>query len=98
MNIENLARSAAIVIVGLPLTLALSASIGAEVDKMENERKEPTAAEKVQEEVRAATFRDCMNWVFSAGGDTLEKQSEVAIDKTMGGNIDHRNFCQWVLS
>jgi len=97
LNIENLVRSAAIVAVGLPVTLALASSVGT-ANKIQSDAAAPNARKTLTEGVKTDLTKPCLNWVFADVDSKLEKSAESDIEEYWDGDVDIAETCKWVLS
>jgi len=88
LNINQLVRSAVILAVGLPLTLAVATS-------MQPEKKEdPTAVEALKTNLELP----CLKYAFTGVDSKAERDSKDTIDEVMGTEVNHAEVCKWVLS
>lgn len=89
LNIDNLVRSAVILAVGLPLSVAATLSI---VEKPEvNEQTVITSS------LKAKATDGCVKYLLSKSDSRLERESQNSLDEVFGGEVDHLSVCKWVL-
>jgi hypothetical protein len=89
LNVENLVRSAVILVVGLPVTIGLTASAF---------RTETSAVDTAVSNAKAELVDVCMDYAISKPDSRLERDSKDAIDKVLGADgADYKSLCNWVL-
>ena len=91
MNIDlnNTIRSAVILVVGLPITVAVAAA--GFVDATPSEMKETTR-------IKAALTEGCVDYAVSNSDSKLERQGQDKIDEVLGaGGANYKDLCNWVL-
>lgn len=96
LNIENLARSGVVLAVGLPLTLSLN-NLVSTTARLADAAAEKSKEEVVTEQVKASLVEPCVRWVVSKEDSKLERQAMNDIDDVLGGDVNHRETCNWVL-
>ncbi len=89
LNIENLVRSGVILAVCLPLTIGVTAKV--------TERAEVSEKDRVTNEVKASLVRPCIGYMTSKNDSKLERTSQNEIDDVLGGEVNHKGVCEWVL-
>lgn len=95
LNIENLVRSAVVVVVGLPIALSLGGLTGAVTRTVERSLADPTAT--VSNTLKAELTEPCVLWGFSKNDSKLEREAKNQIDEVMGGEVSYSDLCNWVL-
>ena len=89
MNVENLVRSAVILVVGLPVTLAVASS----ATKDTRSRVDIATAE-----VNADLVEGCVDYMVSKKESKLERQGQDKIDSALGADgASYKELCNWVL-
>jgi hypothetical protein len=89
LNIENLVRSGVVLAVCLPLTIGVTSKV--------TERPEVTEVDKVTNEFKAQLVRPCVGYMVSKNDSKLERTSQNEIDDILGGEVNHKGVCDWVL-
>lgn len=90
LNYSNIIRSAAFVVVGLPL----SASVLLGVMEMSSE----TLAESRTNSLKAELTVPCVKWLVSKNKSDLEMSARDSIDRILNGEgIDYKGLCEWVI-
>ena len=95
LNVENLVRSAAVVVVGLPLALSLSNLSGATTQLVERSLSDPTS--QVTNEFKEELAGACIRYMVSKSDSKLEREAVVDIEDIVGGSVNTRETCNWVL-
>ena len=89
LNVENLVRSAVILVVGLPVTIGVTASAF---------RSNTSAVDTAVSNAKADLVDVCMDYAISKPDSRLERDSKDAIDKVLGADgADYKSLCNWVL-
>ena len=96
LNIENLVRSGFVLVVGLPLTLSLN-NLVSTTARLADAAAEKSKEEVVTEQIKASLVEPCVRWVVSKEDSKLERQAKNDIDDVLGGDVNHRETCNWVL-
>ena len=91
-SIENLVRSVAVVVVGLPLTAAFGGALNTITELASN-----SASTAVVEEFKADLAVPCLKYVMSKNDSKLEREAKNLIDEVLGGEVNHRTACGYVL-
>ena len=90
LNVNNIVRSAALVIVGLPLTGAVFLGVLDSTSK--------SAAENEVEQLKAELTVPCIQYSVTKPDSSLERDAKDSIDDVMGGGgVDYKGLCGWVL-
>ena len=96
LNIENLVRSAAIVAVGLPLSLAFSGLTNATAEVAKLALKKNAATETI-ENLQGSLTRPCLNYFVSKVDSKLERTAKNEIDEIMGGEVEYKVLCDYIV-
>ena len=89
MNLENLVRSGVILVIGLPLTIGITAS---------SFRDNNNASEQAIAERKAALTDSCLDWAISKVDTKLERTAKDQIDSILGApGADYKTLCDYVL-
>ena len=89
-NLNNVVRSAALVIVGLPLTGAVFLGVLDSTSK--------SAAENKVDQLKAELTIPCVQWSVTKPDTSLERDAKSEIDDVMGGGgVDYKTLCNWAL-
>ena len=96
LNIENIVRSVVVLVVGLPLTLSLN-NLVSTTARLADAAGEKSKEEVVTEQIKASLVEPCIRWVVSKEDSKLERQAKNDIDDVLGGDVNHRETCNWVL-
>ena len=95
VSVENLVRSGVVLVVGVPVALSLSNLIGVTSRLAEQALADPTS--KVSGALKAELVRPCLRYALSTDDSKLERESKNEIDEVMGGPVNYRETCNWVL-
>jgi hypothetical protein len=87
LNVENLVRSGVALVIGLPLTVAVAVNALPEKDPV----REAT------NKVKAELIEPCIKWAASKNDSKLEREAKDTIDEVMGGEVNYKGICDWVL-
>ena len=96
INLNSLVRSAVVLAVGLPVSLALAGSVnsGTESESRVTQDEEMSA---LVAEYKLDLFKPCTKFAFSTTDSALETEAKNDINKVLGGDVNHRAVCNWVL-
>ena len=97
ISVNNIVRSAAIIVVGLPVSLGLANVLGTNADVARTVLEE-SKAEQVVAEHKDELIKACIDFRLSKVDTKLERQAKTAIDEYFDGEVDYNNTCRWVLS
>ena len=90
MNVENLVRSGVILVVGLPISLAVSSSAF---------KDGTSASNRVVAETKAKLTPACLDYAVSRKDSKLERNAKDEIDKILGADgTNYKSLCDYVLS
>ena len=92
LDLNNVIRSAAIVVVGLPLSGALAVSVVSNLPEGESR------AVATQNAIKADLTEACLDWGYSKGDSKLEREAKNEIDDYFGGEVNHAGVCKFVFS
>ena len=89
LNVENLVRSAVILVVGLPVTIGITAS---------SFKNDTSSVDTAVSNAKAELVDVCMDYAISKADSRLERNSKDSIDKILGADgADYKALCNWVL-
>ena len=91
-DLNNVIRSAAVVVVGLPLSGAVALGVVANLPE-----GEPRSVQ-IQRSIKAELTEACLDWAYSKGDSKLEREAKNAIDDYFEGEVNHAGVCKFVLS
>ena len=91
-DLNNVVRSAAIVVVGLPVSAAVAVGVVANLPE-----GEPRATQ-IQRSIKADLTEACLDWGYSKNDSKLEREAKNAIDEYFDGEVNHAGVCKFVLS
>ena len=87
-NLNNLVRSAVILVVGLPVTLGVASSF--------------TKSDPVTDAIsasKAPLVAPCLGYMSSKPDSKLERNAKDEVDTLMGNDgADYKGLCSWVLN
>ena len=89
-NVNNLVRSAVVLVVGLPITVASAVSL------LPEQRQEMTASEAV--ELKASLELPCLKFALTKRDSKGEREAKDAIDEAFGDGASYGDVCKWALS
>jgi hypothetical protein len=87
-NINQLVRSAVVLVVGLPVSLAVALAALPEAESKSDRMLASTKADLTQ---------TCLDFAFSAKDGKMERSAKDAIDERFGEKADYAGVCKWVL-
>ena len=95
-DITNIVRSAAFLVVGLPLTFALAGrvNVGTEVARQE---LVVSPADQVLIDLKNDLTKICIDYKLSKVDTKLERQSKNDIDEVFDGEVLYNNTCNYIL-
>jgi len=88
-NVNQLVRSAVVLVVGLPVSLAVALAALPESE---------SRSAKIQNDTKADLTRTCLSFAFSAKDSKAERAAKDEIDEKFGGGADYAGVCKWVLN
>ena len=90
VNINGLVRSAVVLAIGLPVSLAATFAL--------NQRPVPNYATRTTNLIKAGVIEDCLKWAVSKPDSKLERAAQDGIDETLGEDgVDYQQLCKWAL-
>jgi hypothetical protein len=92
IDINNIVRSAALVIVGLPLALSSSSLINSAASAARNAQGSAAVLE-VRQEYASKIAKACYGYALSKDDSKLERESKTAIDEVFGGEVNYQQVC-----
>ena len=100
MDVPNIVRSVVIGGALLPLSLSVSGTLNSTSRSLDAlaETLSPGPAVTESDKIRESLTEDCLKYVLSKNDSKLERQAQDAVDKYFGGEVNHREVCQWVLN
>ncbi len=96
LNIENLVRSGVVLVVGLPLVIGVSGTLGS-LSRSIGDAVQDDERTEIVNTMKTDLTRDCLNWAFSKADTKLERTAKNAIDDYVGGEVNYSEVCKWVL-
>ena len=96
ISVNNLVRSAAVVVVGLPLALGTSGFLNATTEALRTASEE-SVQDGEYETLRAELTKPCLEYAFSKADSKLERNAKNTIDEAFGGEVDYRGVCNWII-
>ena len=100
INVSSIVRSVAIGVVGLPVALGISGVLNTTSSYL-NAQAESTLSENAsvvnQNNVKADLTKDCLAYLLSKNDTKLERDSKDAVDEYFGGDVSHKEVCNWVI-
>lgn len=96
LNIENVIRSLAIVVVGLPFSLSITNLTNTTARVAELALDKP-ASSVVVEELQGRLTAPCIDYYVSKPDSKLERNAKNAIDEVMGGEVNYKGLCDYVV-
>ena len=96
-NVDSLVRSLAVVVVGLPLALSITnlTNTTAEVAKL---ALKDTAANETIDSLRGDLTKPCIDFYVSKVDSKLEREAKNTIDDVMGGEVNHKGLCDYIIN
>lgn len=90
LNVENLVRSGVLLVVALPITVASAFSLA--------ERPRENKSLVTQAGLKAELTLPCLRYALSKADSKLEREAKNAVDEVLGGEVNYREACKWVLA
>lgn len=88
LNVNQLVRSAVVLVVGLPVSLAVALAALPEASNK---------AAETQARVKADLTEVCLDFAFSGRDTKAERTAKDQIDERFGEGADYAGVCKWVL-
>ena len=95
LNVENLVRSGVVLVVGLPLALSVTSLVNTTSELVSQGRTSQSVV--TTNDVKAELTLPCINYMVSKIDSKLERESKTQIDDILGGEVEHKEVCKWVL-
>ena len=92
IDINNIVRSAAIAVIGLPLALSTSGLINSAASAARNAQGS-SAVLAVKQEYAGKIAKACYGYALSKDDSKLERESKTAIDEVFGGEVNYQSVC-----
>jgi len=85
------------VVVGLPLTLSITnlTNTTAEVAKL---ALKDTVANETIDSLRGDLTKPCLDFYVSKVDSKLEREAKNTIDDVMGGEVNHKGLCDYIVN
>ena len=87
MNVENLVRAGVALVIGLHLTGDVYLNATPDKDEVAD----------VTNSLKAELTVPCIRWAASEPLSKLEIEAKESIEDILGGKVNHKNLCDWVL-
>ena len=100
VNVASVVRSVALGVVGLPIALGVSGSLGALTEGIRANTAGAVSEAPVtvaKNDVRAELTKPCLSYLLSKGDSKLEREAKDEIDTYFGGDVAHGDVCKWVI-
>ena len=96
-DINSLVRSLAVVVVGLPVALSFG-NLTNTTASVAGLALEKTAANEVIDGLRGELVKPCLDYYVSKVDSKLEREAKNTIDDVMGGEVNHKGICDYILN
>ena len=97
LNVNNLVRSAVVLLVGLPVALTVAGNLAA-TGNLIAESGEKTELDATVDDLKGELAAPCINYLLSKNDSKLEREAKTAIDEVFDGEVDHKAVCNWVVN
>ena len=100
VNVASVVRSVAIAVVGLPVALGVSGTLGSVTEGIRASTAEAVSeapVTEVQNDTRADLTKPCLSYLLSKNDSKLEREAKDEIDSYFGGDVNHSEVCKWVV-
>ena len=100
LNVNNLVRSAVVLVVGLPVSLSVASSVSTNTSiSADREARSVAKTEEVNEvdALKKELTLPCVRYVVSKSDSKLERTAKNEIDELLGGEVTYGEVCKWVL-
>ena len=100
LNVASVVRSVAIAVVGLPVALGVSGTLGSVTEGIRASTAGTVSEAPVTvatNSVRAELTKPCLSYLLSKGDSKLEREAKDEIDNYFGGDVNHGDVCKWVV-
>ena len=104
IDINNIVRSVAVVVVGLPVALSVSSVNGSlsrsadSLTRLAEESAAVTPAEAALDNLKAEATVPCIKWLVSKVDSKLERDAKNDLDDALGGEVNYKEVCKFVLN
>ena len=97
LDINSIIRSVAVVAVGLPVALSFGnlTNTTASVAALALEK---TAANEAIDSLRGELTKPCIDFYVSKVDSKLERTAKNTIDDVMGGEVNHKGLCDYIVN
>jgi len=96
LNIENLVRSGVVLAVGLPVALSLS-NLSSVTTQLVSQSLASDPTREATDTVKKELAGPCVRYLLSKNDSKLEREAQNDIEDIVGGPVNHRETCNWVL-
>ena len=87
-NVNQCIRSAVVLVVGLPVSVAVALSVVPKGD---------TVATRTSTNIKGDLTEACLEYAFSKSDSKMEREAKNAIDDRFGDGANYAEVCRWVL-
>jgi hypothetical protein len=87
-NVNQLVRSGVVLAIGLPLSIGVLANAWPE---------EKNQSVLIQNRVKGELTEACIKYAVSKVDSKLEREAKDEIDDILGGEVNYKGVCDWVL-
>ena len=96
-DVNSIIRSVAVVAVGLPIALSFGnlTNTTASVAALALEK---TAANETIDSLRGELTKPCLDYYVSKVDSKLEREAKNTIDDVMGGEVNHKGLCDYIVN
>ena len=100
LNISSIVRSLVIGAAVVPFSFGAMGLMSATTKTLENAawKTTPSGVDLTIDKMKAELITDCIKFLVSKNDSGLERQAKTAVDKVFGGDVNHREVCDWVIS
>ena len=104
IDINNIVRSVAVVVVGLPVALSVSSVNGSlsrsadSLTRLAEESAAVTPAEAALDNLKTEATIPCIKWLVSKVDSKLEREAKNDLDEALGGEVNYKEVCKFVLN
>ena len=96
-SIDSLVRSVAVVAVGLPLTLSIT-NLTNTTSRVAELALQKNPTEEVIQDLSSKLIRPCLDFYLSKVDSKLEREAKNTIDDVMGGEVNHKGICDYIVN
>ena len=100
LNISSIVRSLVIGAAVVPFSFGAMGLMSATTKTLENAAwaTTPNGVDLTVDKLKSKLATDCIKFLVSKDDSSLERQAKTAVDKVFGGDVNHREVCDWVIS